>query len=723
MPDGNQGAAFANDAALSGDEYLDINNFGAMIARAKARTVAETGRNFPGQVVAQQLQMSGNIVTTGTNIPANSWLYAVNSASGTSTSTIAAYNRLAITDSVVGKGSSIFGLDVAIAPAAGMAGGRFAIQGRIDQAVASNPGATGAGSKRILGVQGTVSNLAYQGGRLGKPTGSGGYTGNMTAIGGGAIGRKGSYAYGSVLGGEINAFIQAGSSAAWRGALKASTGGVNNARGDYIDAALVIGEFDATDRDDFGWLDCLSIGTPFSFFPGDSDSALIRAYPKQYASVETAVAKFGVDIQWVSLTSGGFAWASTNSSIDDTGITYGKKLYTTGALQAATASMTGITIINAGEYLTKPTFTVQDPASGSGTATFTVATAAATRVIGFGNSGKGYAVNAVVTAIGGTGVAPTWTATVDGAGRITSLALLTNGAWTIPPPDPVQLTSGANSSAWINILSYTNNLPTSATFTPATWEFAATGDGYVPGNVLTIVGDTGTAAQVTVDVVTAEGGLKFTPNQCQFMATSSGTTLTVSAIAFGTLLPNTVFDDGDTTGGFATNSVIKAQLTGPTGGAGTYSLFSAQTVATPTVCTTVGATVPGCHVTTVGSLSVFGGFNTVTGGAGTGASLKLVYGVATFTITNAGSLYPAKPTPKISSVITSYRIADLTAVMTPAAARLSLNGDLGGAVNIPSNVPASAAAAGTAGDIAWDSGFFYAAVATNTWKRVAIATW
>jgi hypothetical protein len=38
-------------------------------------------------------------------------------------------------------------------------------------------------------------------------------------------------------------------------------------------------------------------------------------------------------------------------------------------------------------------------------------------------------------------------------------------------------------------------------------------------------------------------------------------------------------------------------------------------------------------------------------------------------------------------------------------------------------VPGTAAAAGVAGTIAWDSGFVYVCIATNTWKRVAIATW
>ena len=37
-------------------------------------------------------------------------------------------------------------------------------------------------------------------------------------------------------------------------------------------------------------------------------------------------------------------------------------------------------------------------------------------------------------------------------------------------------------------------------------------------------------------------------------------------------------------------------------------------------------------------------------------------------------------------------------------------------------VPATAASAGTAGMVAYESGFLYICVATNTWQRVAIAT-
>lgn len=37
--------------------------------------------------------------------------------------------------------------------------------------------------------------------------------------------------------------------------------------------------------------------------------------------------------------------------------------------------------------------------------------------------------------------------------------------------------------------------------------------------------------------------------------------------------------------------------------------------------------------------------------------------------------------------------------------------------------PASATDTGNAGDIAWDANYVYVCIATNTWKRTAIATW
>jgi hypothetical protein len=44
-------------------------------------------------------------------------------------------------------------------------------------------------------------------------------------------------------------------------------------------------------------------------------------------------------------------------------------------------------------------------------------------------------------------------------------------------------------------------------------------------------------------------------------------------------------------------------------------------------------------------------------------------------------------------------------------------------LNVQTGTPASSSATGIAGAIEWDSSYLYVCTATNTWKRVAIATW
>lgn len=57
-----------------------------------------------------------------------------------------------------------------------------------------------------------------------------------------------------------------------------------------------------------------------------------------------------------------------------------------------------------------------------------------------------------------------------------------------------------------------------------------------------------------------------------------------------------------------------------------------------------------------------------------------------------------------------------------ASSNLVLNAD--GTIRLPvTKTPASATATGTAGDWAYDSSYIYVCVATNSWKRVAIASW
>ena len=87
-----------------------------------------------------------------------------------------------------------------------------------------------------------------------------------------------------------------------------------------------------------------------------------------------------------------------------------------------------------------------------------------------------------------------------------------------------------------------------------------------------------------------------------------------------------------------------------------------------------------------------------------------------------------------------FPAADALALSTAGVerARLDSSGQLGLGTNSPSclldlntnklrlrtaKTPSAANDSGSAGDICWDSGYVYVCVATNTWKRAALATW
>lgn len=64
-------------------------------------------------------------------------------------------------------------------------------------------------------------------------------------------------------------------------------------------------------------------------------------------------------------------------------------------------------------------------------------------------------------------------------------------------------------------------------------------------------------------------------------------------------------------------------------------------------------------------------------------------------------------------------ISNNTTVAEFTTTGLAVTGD----ISVSTKTPASATAAGIAGTITWDANYIYVCVTTNTWKRVAIATW
>lgn len=108
------------------------------------------------------------------------------------------------------------------------------------------------------------------------------------------------------------------------------------------------------------------------------------------------------------------------------------------------------------------------------------------------------------------------------------------------------------------------------------------------------------------------------------------------------------------------------------------------------------------------------GFDSVT--FRTNAQIQM-FAVEAFTSTANGTAMAFSTTPAGTTTLTTRLTLNTTANFTVPVIST-------GNLRIASpTVPAAANSAGTAGDIAWANGFLYVCVATNTWQRVAIATW
>jgi hypothetical protein len=121
------------------------------------------------------------------------------------------------------------------------------------------------------------------------------------------------------------------------------------------------------------------------------------------------------------------------------------------------------------------------------------------------------------------------------------------------------------------------------------------------------------------------------------------------------------------------------------------------TNATPTAYTINGTGGDGTDIAGA-DINIAGGIGT---GTGVGGDVVIQYAAAGSTGSTANTL------------ATALTIDGGTGAVT-------FSGDL--TLSSPT-VPASAAATGVAGTVSWAAGYVYICTATDTWKRVAIATW
>lgn len=100
-----------------------------------------------------------------------------------------------------------------------------------------------------------------------------------------------------------------------------------------------------------------------------------------------------------------------------------------------------------------------------------------------------------------------------------------------------------------------------------------------------------------------------------------------------------------------------------------------------------------------------------------GSTDLVTVGTITTGVWNAGAVTSSGPLMGTSLVLTGSG----TSLVVSGSGTADIYGNL---IRIrTSKTPLNHVAAGNAGEICWDSGYLYVAVGTNSWKRVALASW
>lgn len=479
------------------------------IATQASSAVAITGGTLTGvTVTATGYRDSGSIAMSGGLVNTNTRIFLTPSLSGSNNATQGVsglYIGSADTVNYYGanKLNGIFATHTL--GGAGMAGNRSAIFGQVNATQAADPGDDS--NRDYTAVTGRATTSATNGAWSGHNAVDG--TGSRGGMFGGVFTTQlaaGATLYSGLTGVEIDVTMDSAASAVMRTGLSVVLTSADKARGTYADVALQFSKQNGATLSQ-GWKTLISVGRETGDAASAADSTVLAATPRKYGGSSTVPFLYGIDFRRATITSGGAAFASPSASITDTGALYGNGLTVNGTVRAQTATLTGVTVVDGGEYLLdpaqKPTFTITAPPSGGTTATITTATMGGVSIKRFGATGRNYAVNDILTLTGGTGTAPTLKVTsVDGSGGITGLTVQSNGALTAAPANPVAFTGGSGTGGSLNIV-WTN----AGTFTPSIMQFASTGANYSVGTVLTIAGDTGTATTFTVSAIDGTGGI------------------------------------------------------------------------------------------------------------------------------------------------------------------------------------------------------------------------
>jgi hypothetical protein len=113
-------------------------------------------------------------------------------------------------------------------------------------------------------------------------------------------------------------------------------------------------------------------------------------------------------------------------------------------------------------------------------------------------------------------------------------------------------------------------------------------------------------------------------------------------------------------------------------------------------------------------------FEASTGNQAAKTDAGLSYNAGTGTLTATALVGPLAG--NVTGNVTGNASGTAATVTTAAQPAITSVGTLT-SLKLATSTPASASATGTIGTIAWDTGYIYVCTATDTWERVAIATW
>ena len=172
--------------------------------------------------------------------------------------------------------------------------------------------------------------------------------------------------------------------------------------------------------------------------------------------------------------------------------------------------------------------------------------------------------------------------------------------------------------------------------------------------------------------------------------------------------------------------------TAPSGSAGAAATLTQVLTVKQNGNLLIGTTTDAGQKLQVNGAATFAGAVTANSGAfngqtapASGASTEIIYGSNTGTMQaydRTNSAYKTMAIAGSSVVLQPNGTAQLTATTTGTtiAGAVTVAGTV---IHTLSATPASASATGTVGTMSWDASYIYICTATNTWKRVAIATW